>query len=789
MKCLFCESEKIEFTCEKCKSSFCINHMATTEQWICKKHNHFYTKASAAEKNYRCTIVENSKCPECNALLRLERLSSGQYYLECTDPKCAWNSYLKTPGLFFPTKERLAREAAKYNLIQGYKLDLCRRALKHIIGKEICPNCFLELLRRSHITNFSTIMNSFNIAAPQMIKLINQYIDEDRIYGIIDQKNQMFYYISPEMREKVLAKIQNEGILKVIDLGLMLDMSSEIALKVIYKLISQYQIKGSFSQNKQFYYTQKYIMDSLINEINKKGRVSILDLANNFDIPSELTKSFCVNLMRTNAVTAFFADRGNEIITHDEIYKEIQSFAKETGLFELNKLARKLKIAVELARKSLHELIKSGSIRGLFTQRREFMTSKFLETKIKEIARAYRTMPLRELSNRLGVTESSIEENLAQLIGRGDIDGYIDMAKRLFVAYSVPKTQVPSEQIKQKVVKDIDEDKVEVVRDYDFEGGQLHFKVAVRNNSSMAINNVKVILDVPTSYKIKQPLINIPVIESKNSRGVDFYLEPKECGISNIGGTVIYKDAKGDKHTQHIRKKSIQIKCPLVVSCLATIEDIQIAISDLPNDARAFLIADLDPRLAYRAAIRTIKRLEVSTVTSHEGTDTKGNYEAESWHCSEAKVTGGRIITRIYVSEGSQSLEVRVWCGHAGQLTGFLAKIIEMLFEEINIIRKIKSEEREKTIDVMAVTQNLMEISDYSMLRWKAQNIRNKLHDTFVRLRKLLGENEAILGRIEFWLTQLNKYSKDDKISEEDADKLVEDVEKFKNIIARAIKI
>ncbi|MFW9938601.1 MAG: PCI domain-containing protein [Candidatus Thorarchaeota archaeon] len=789
MKCLFCESEKIEFTCERCKSSFCINHMATTEQWICKKHNHFYPKASAAEKNYRCTIVENSKCPECSALLKLERLSSGQYYLECTDPNCAWNSYLKTPGLFFPTKERLAREATKYNLIQGYKLDLCRRSLKHIIGKEICPNCFLELLRRSHITNFSTIMNSFNIAAPQMIKLINQYIDEDRIYGIIDQKHQMFYYISPEMREKVLAKIQNEGIIKVVDLSQMLDMSSEIALKVIYKLISQYQIKGSFSQNKQFYYTQKYIMDGLINEINKKGRISITDIANNFDIPTELTKSFCVNLMRTSAINAFFADRGNEIITHDEIYKEIQDFAKKAGLFELNKLARNLKIAVELARKSLHELIKSGSIKGLFTQRREFMTSKFLETKIKEIARAYRTMPLRELSNRLGVTESSIEENLAQLIGRGDIDGYIDMAKRIFVAYSVPKTQTPSELIKQKVISELDEDKVEVVRDYDFEGGQLHFKVAVRNNSSMAINNVKVILDVPTSYKIKQPLINIPVIESKNSRGVDFYLEPKECGISNIGGTVIYKDAKGNKHTQHIRKKEVQIKCPLVCTSLTSIEDCQIAIQTLPNDARAFLIADLDPRLAYRAAIRTLKNFETSSVTSHEGTDAKGNYEAEAWFCSEAKVTGGRIITRIYVSENSQSLEVRVWCGNSGQLTGFLAKIIELLFEEINIIRKIKSEEREKTIDVMAITQNLAEISDYCMLRWKAQNIRNKLHDTFVRLRGLIGDNQAILGRIEFWLTQLNKYGKDDKISDEDADKLVEDVEKFKNVISRAIKL
>ncbi|GAH71040.1 unnamed protein product, partial [marine sediment metagenome] len=58
---------------------------------------------------------------------------------------------------------------------------------------------------------------------------------------------------------------------------------------------------------------------------------------------------------------------------------------------------------------------------------------------------------------------------------------------------------------------------------------------------------------------------------------------------------------------------------------------------------------------------------------------------------------------------------MRVWCGNPGQLTGFLAKIIEILFEEINIIRKIKSEEREKTIDVMAITQNLAEVSDYCM--------------------------------------------------------------------------
>ncbi|GAH10307.1 unnamed protein product, partial [marine sediment metagenome] len=126
---------------------------------------------------------------------------------------------------------------------------------------------------------------------------------------------------SYEIREKILSKIQNEGILKVANLGEMLDMSSDAAIKVIYKLISQFQIKGSFSQTKQFYYSQKYIMDRLIEEINKKGRVSLDKLAKIFDVPGELTKSFCVNLMRTNAVNGFFADRGNEIITSDQINK------------------------------------------------------------------------------------------------------------------------------------------------------------------------------------------------------------------------------------------------------------------------------------------------------------------------------------------------------------------------------------------------------------------------------------------------------------------------------------
>ncbi len=785
MKCLFCETENINFKCEKCQSGFCINHSATTEQWECKKHLLQYSKPEAIDSKYKCTVVENSKCPECGSVLKVEKLSSGQYYLGCS--KCTWNSYLKTPGLFFPSEAKLAKEANRFGLVKGWKV--CDKKLKHTTGKDICPNCFIELLKRAPATNFTTILNSFNITAEQMVRLIKTYLEEERIYGIIDSKNRMFYYISYEMRDKLVEKIQKEGIIKIQDLGLMLDMNSEMALNVMYKLISKYQIKGSFSQDKSKYYTQKYITDSLIKTIKSKGRIPLIELSKSFDIPLELIKNFCINLMKTKAIKAFFAARGKQIVTVKKIHSEIKAYSKEVGLFKLTKLAQKLNVAEELARKSLHEMIKSASIKGIFTQRREFMTLKYLETKIKELAKAYRNIPLRELSNKLGVTESSIEENLAILIGKGEIDGYIDSQKKLFNAYSVATSSSKKAPARKKTTEPIEDKNIEVLREYDFEGGQLHYKVVVRNNSSMAINNVKVVLDVPTSFKIKQDLISIPVIESGNSRGVDFYLEPKECGISNVGGTVIYKNARGKKNTIHIRKKEVQIKCPLVCTSLSTIEDCQLSIQDLPNDARAFLIADLDPRLAYRAGIRALKYFETSMITSYEGGNTAETYEAEAWFCAEAKVTGGRIITRVFVSATSQSLEVRVWCGNPGQLTGFLARIIELLYEEINIIRKIKSDEREKTLDSIVITQNLMEISDYCMLRWKAQNIRTKLHDTFIRLRKMLNIESPVLGRMEFWLTRLNKYEKEDKISDEDADKLVNDVEQFKNVLTRTLKI
>jgi hypothetical protein len=220
---------------------------------------------------------------------------------------------------------------------------------------------------------------------------------------------------------------------------------------------------------------------------------------------------------------------------------------------------------------------------------------------------------------------------------------------------------------------------------------------------------------------------------------------------------------------------------------LDTIEDCQKAIQSLPSDARAFLIADLPPNMAYSAAYRAISQFDTRNVASIE--DDKSGYEAEAWFSSEAKVTGGRVITRIYINGGNSTLEIRVWCNDPGQLTGFLAKIVEVLFVEINLMRKIKAEERNKTVDVMAVTRALVELIDICQLRYKASSAKFKLEDIHIRLARIMCNCDDVQLKIDDWLKKLDGYENDANLTDEDADDLAKAIESIQQYVEAQVQV
>ncbi|MHA1765096.1 MAG: PCI domain-containing protein [Promethearchaeota archaeon] len=783
--CKYCASKDIEYKCPTCNEEFCFKHTGSTDIYYCKKHSKYQLNRIQSEiRRNRCQIVEFSRCPSCGSFLEITALQNGQKYLQCT--KCSWNSRANSPIIISTSEKQVLREAEKYGLSRH--AEKCNERLKRIKGKNFCIDCFSKELQENIEISYYQISQKFGLNETDIELIVNEMLSNNSIEGFLDTKNKTFVHLVPSIEAKLVADLHSQGYLDLDVIRTQLQTSPSTTTRIMIELIRKNKLRGTFTQKKNRYFLEAGLTKLILQEIQNQGSVVHSDLAKKYDIAEGNVKNYIMALMKNKLLKAFFADSGKMTVSEEELENDIENFCIQKGVFMLTSLASHLKIAPELARRSLFNLIQKGLIRGIFTQNHEFITEEKLSEKIKAIARAYRTISIRDLAKKLAITEQRVEEGLATLISKGSVNGYIDMAKHQFVAdgkqpvtsFESHPAQTSASTGTTAATGPVPKGKVEVVRQYDFVGGQLHFKVVVRNKSNMAIHDVKIILDVPSSYRRARELLTIPVVDPGNTHGVDFYLEPAECGISTIGGTVIYKDALGKFNTIYIKPKDVQIKCPLLIKSLDTIEDCQKAIQSLPSDARAFLIADLPAQMAYSAAHRAVAQFDVTNVASYEN-DKDGNYEAEAWFSSQAKVTGGRVITRVYINGSTSTLEIRVWCNEAGQLTGLLAKMIELLFVEINLMRQIKSEERNKTLDVMAITRNLMEISNICMLRYKASSARLKLEDTYNRLSRLNEECGDSCDKIYEWLKKLEEEYEDEEamLKDDEADMLDDDIQKI----------
>ncbi|MEX2758264.1 MAG: PCI domain-containing protein [Candidatus Sigynarchaeota archaeon] len=782
---------KNDYQCSTCQKGYCRIHVITNEKYKCQKCGASHLRETALKFNNTCPTVPQSSCPKCAGTLRLDKLPAGQHYLRCE--KCGWNSFDAQPMICYLADQIVLKEATKIGIARQPKV--CDGKLKKLQGEDFCPSCLTSKLKSSGTISFSTIGGIVKMDEVDVPRLLETLVKDYNLGGIIDEQNKLFTYIDPGLKSRVSEQVKTSGYISVDALAKNVGVTLDQALKLMYEIIRNERLRGTFSRQKKFYYATTFMQNKLIQLANTQGEIDINDFSAAHDVHAEIIKDILATLLKTRDIDGFFAVKGNKVYTKSKLMDIVYDYAEQHKKFRLETIGEELGVAIELIRSVLHELVKQGRLRGVFTQKREYMTDGALKDEIGQIVTAYRTIALEELARRLGITEKTVEESLASLIARGDIAGYIDLRTREFKLDTVrPSISAASQKGQGKqsgtqpgvpFVSNHDEKYVEVVREYDFVGGQVHFKVAVRNNSAAAIYDVKVVLDYPDAFQIDDEMISIPVIEPNSSRGVDFYLEPTSCGKSQVGATVIYKDYTATPHTVHVEKKEVWIKCPLVVATIDNLNDVMLVIQSLPSDARTFLISDIDARLAYHAGFRAISHFDARCVAAPEKME-GDMFEAEAYFASKVKVGGGRIVIKLTVSEKSQIMEIRVWCAEAGQLTGLLAKIIEYLFQEINIIRKIKADSREKTIDLMAIAQGITVLSDYVMLQWKAGDVCNKLEDLFARLTRVLKTDE-LLDEMKAWLGKLREQDEDANLSKELSEQLAPVVEKWQEAINRKV--
>ena len=426
---------------------------------------------------------------------------------------------------------------------------------------------------------------------------------------------------------------------------------------------------------------------------------------------------------------------------------------------------------------------------------------------LKKVSDNMSVISMLDLATAVGGKEKEVLEIVKDIIATGEIEGHIDLATNEFVSEIVTeppifvKDKLPEKKA-AKISTMIKEDQdgssineqvkeivqsLELKRGYDFEGGRVHFKVVLKNNSSLVIHDVKVYLDLPDFFKSEDEEISelIPVLNPGESRGLDFYLEPKKCGTAEISATVLFKDIYGKRHAKLVSALEIQIKSPIVAPSKSSFEYTRQLTEKLASDMKMFKIQDIDTELLYNAAFRAISKFDMACVH-----DVKTDNTMEAWFSARSKVDEEPIIARSIISTDDNVLEIRVWCDNATELTGFLARIITNLRDEIELIRSIKNEDKRKAINLMSLARNLEVVKNFAGLNWQAGDIRNVVIEIKKIVQESMGDDlRDIVAEMASWSQELAKMEPDDHIDEDQGEQLYNDAERWQNLINRQLGI
>ncbi len=228
---------------------------------------------------------------------------------------------------------------------------------------------------------------------------------------------------------------------------------------------------------------------------------------------------------------------------------------------------------------------------------------------------------------------------------------------------------------------------VEVVRDFDYVGGQVRFKVAVRNQSNFVVTNIGVELDIPSEFKLvrilpdaslddlHRGLAKVNKLMPSSSQGIDFYLEPVACGTGVVAGIAKYQDAQGNFNSVPLKKREVAIKCPLIFTPEeANIAMIRNLMTSLNKDFRRWALPTSPPD-SFTMLHDLISQFEINHIQAFQISGDP--YQVESWYYTRAKTTNHPIALTINVSELTNAIDLKIACEDMAELTGLLAKISE----------------------------------------------------------------------------------------------------------------
>ena len=137
----------------------------------------------------------------------------------------------------------------------------------------------------------------FNLG-DQTIPILTKLKTDKRVSGFIDSKSAVFVYIPENARDSIREELNSKGKISLEGIASRYDIQIQNATELMYDLLKEFQIHGTFDLEKKNYYTADFISNWLSTTINERGRISNKELADILKISSEIIKFYAMELLK-----------------------------------------------------------------------------------------------------------------------------------------------------------------------------------------------------------------------------------------------------------------------------------------------------------------------------------------------------------------------------------------------------------------------------------------------------------------------------------------------------------
>ncbi len=265
-------------------------------------------------------------------------------------------------------------------------------------------------------------------------------------------------------------------------------------------------------------------------------------------------------------------------------------------------------------------------------------------------------------------------------------------------AYSIMNFDISSKVPSSNSVNDQnDKTMVKIIREYEYMGGKIRFKVGLVNTTGKVLTNLALRFDLPNALKwiIHEPsytrrgdTILISKLGGNEKIAISLYLEPINCLESAINATLTYFDTQDRPQAVIMPTKKVSITCPIFFTRedanMARVKSIQQKLKY--NDKKIFpMMTNSNNELIFNHILDTVGTHDVKLV-DREFSSSKNSGEA--WFYGITKVKKQKMVIRLVMDSTHQILEVNVNGDDQEPITGLLAELEGQIREKL-IMRKV----------------------------------------------------------------------------------------------------